>query len=96
MKEACAVLGINSLVLRLRTGGATHYFRLERNLGKLQFAGRWQVPKTMLVYLQEPMSACVVNQIPPSVVKTLKLLEPFFKFVMLPPYRFSAVSLFMS
>ncbi len=38
--EACKMLGIESLGLTLaglRTGGATHLFRRERNLGKLQF-----------------------------------------------------------
>ena len=31
----------------LRGGGATHQFRRHRNLGQLQFAGRWSRPETV-------------------------------------------------
>ncbi|CAE7035325.1 unnamed protein product [Symbiodinium sp. CCMP2592] len=46
----------------LRGGGATHQFRRHRNLGQLQFAGRWSRPETLQHYLQEALSVQVVAQ----------------------------------
>ena len=48
----------------LRAGGATHQFRVHRNVGQLQFAGRWSRPETLKHYLQEALSVQVFSQAP--------------------------------
>ena len=48
----------------LRAGGATHQFRVHRNVGQLQFAGRWSKPDTLKHYLQEALSVQVFSQAP--------------------------------
>lgn len=88
LKEACRYLGLTGLRLGLsglRTGGATHAFRQHRNLGRLQFAGRWRAPQTLQHYLQESMTAHLVASLPERVRLFLEKLEPRIEQVKLPP-----------
>ena len=48
----------------LRGGGATHSFRVHRNLGQLQYAGRWKRAETLKHYIQEALAVQVVSQAP--------------------------------
>ena len=54
-REVVLQLGLQSCEFTLgslRAGGATHQFRVHRNLGALQYAGRWKRAETLKHYLQ--------------------------------------------
>ena len=53
--------GVDGLTLgSLRAGGATSAFLAHRNLGQLQYAGRWRSPQSLQHYLQEAMARRVL------------------------------------
>ena len=63
--EALAYLGLADVgytLGSLRAGGATDFFRRTRNLGELQYMGRWSAPSTLQHYLMEAFSAHVAGQ----------------------------------
>ena len=49
-----------------RGGGACHHFKLNKNLGQLQFAGRWRRPETLRHYLQDALGIHALAQAPSS------------------------------
>ena len=60
LKACCGWLDVDNIGYTLssfRSGGATHVFRTEQNLGRLQYRGRWKSAATLESYLQEAMSA---------------------------------------
>ena len=60
----------------LRGGGACHHFKTQKNLGLLQFAGRWRRPETLRHYLQEALGIHALAQAPPSArAKLLQVYE---------------------
>ena len=88
LNKALALLGLTHLGITLgglRSGGATHAFKSERNLGKLQFSGRWRSASTLQYYLQEQMSAHLVTQISDSCIQNIRSLGPMVKRTSLPP-----------
>ena len=71
----------------LRGGGATHHFRVHKNVGQLQFAGRWARPETLRHYLQEALSIQVVAQAPVEAREILGVLQQHvFRLHMPPPF----------
>jgi hypothetical protein len=87
LQEALRTLhmeGMNLTLGGLRAGGATYHFQVHRNLGTLQFLGRWRNATSMQHYLQEAVSALIcINASEPcrsSVEACLKgfklLIEP--------------------
>ena len=50
----------------LRSGGATSHFRLHRNLGHLQYLGRWSSAKTLEHYLHEAYAAMTAGALTSS------------------------------
>ena len=88
LKEATQFLGLQELHLvlaGLRTGGATHAFRKHRNIGRLQFAGRWRSSATLQHYLQEAMTAHLVTVLPQRVQALLESLAPRIEQIRFPP-----------
>ena len=71
----------------LRGGGATHHFRTHRNLGELQFAGRWKRPETLKHYLQEAVSIQVICQAPASAKELLTEAHAYTHLLSAPPPR---------
>ncbi|CAE7566198.1 unnamed protein product, partial [Symbiodinium microadriaticum] len=59
----------------LRGGGACHHFKTQKNLGLLQFAGRWRRPETLRHYLQDALGIHALAQAPPSA--RAKLLQTY-------------------
>ena len=60
LKACCGWLDVDNIGYTpssFRSGGATHVFRTEQNLGRLQYRGRWKSAATLESYLQEAMSA---------------------------------------
>jgi hypothetical protein len=95
LKEALAFLGLDGLGLSLaglRTGGATYRFRVEQNIGALQFQGRWRAPSTMHHYLQEGMAAHLITQLSAATETFLLSLQSRLNMVRAPPPQ-SAVEL---
>ena len=66
-------------------GGATHAFRQHRNIGRLQFAGRWRTPATLHHYLQEAMTAHLVTVLPDRTRTLLEQLAPRIRQIRFPP-----------
>ena len=52
----------------LRRGGATHWFR-HGSLDKLMLQGRWAVPKTAKVYINEGLAILAEIDVPVSLLK---------------------------
>ena len=67
LKEALASLNVGECGFSLasfRGGGACHHFKTNKNLGMLQFAGRWQRPETLRHYVQEALGVHALAQAP--------------------------------
>ncbi len=60
-RELCELVGVGGLYTlgSLRAGGATWFFMVGKDIGWLQFRGRWAVPGTLAHYLQEGLAAYV-------------------------------------
>lgn len=71
----------------LRAGGATHLFRVERNLGQLQYHGRWKSSASLQHYLHEAMSVIATREESEDVRHTLNLLHDRFILMSNPPKR---------
>lgn len=52
----------NYTLSSLRAGGATDHFQRNRNLGELQYLGRWKQPSTLQYYLHEAYAIHVTRQ----------------------------------
>ena len=72
----------------LRTGGATQQFRDHRNLGRLQYAGRWSNEKTVRHYLQEALSRRISNQFNADVLNRMALAQAIRPFLAPPSVSF--------
>ncbi len=62
--SALSRLGLESITLgSLRCGGATFHFRQHKNLGQLQYHGRWASAETLKHYLHAAMSVHVMESL---------------------------------
>ena len=78
-------LGISGFTLAsLRTGGATQQFKDHRNLGRLQYAGRWSNEKTVRHYLQEALSRRISNQFSVNVLSRMALAQTVHPYLVPP------------
>ncbi|CAE7734383.1 unnamed protein product [Symbiodinium sp. CCMP2592] len=76
--EALEILDLNSCGFTLssmRGGGACHHFKTQKNLGLLQFAGRWRRPETLRHYLQDVLGIHALAQAPSTARE--KLLQTY-------------------
>ena len=90
MRDALEMLelqGCHYTLGSLRGGGATHHFRVHRNLGQLQYAGRWKRLETLQHYLHEALSVQVVAQAPESALQRLHTVHQRASFLLQPPPR---------
>lgn len=71
----------------LRAGGATHHFRIHRNLGELQYLGRWRQASTLEHYLHEAYAIHVTRQHASHVPRRLAEVHDFSHFLQRPPSR---------
>ena len=71
----------------LRGGGACHRFRVEQNLGTLQFAGRWRRPETLRHYLQEALAIHTLAHAPAASRELLSLCFAHVHLLEQPPRR---------
>lgn len=69
----------------LRGGGATYHFRVHRNIGQLQYAGRWARAETLRHYLQTALSIQVVAQAPGEATRILRNLRAHAHHLRSPP-----------
>ncbi|CAE7682844.1 unnamed protein product [Symbiodinium sp. CCMP2592] len=69
----------------LRGGGATYHFRVHRNIGQLQYAGRWARAETLRHYLQTALSIQVVSQAPAEATRILDRLRAHADYLQMPP-----------
>ena len=69
----------------LRAGGATHHFQQHRNLGELQFLGRWTAASTLQHYLMEAFSAHVTLQAKANVRSQLSFVHEHISVLDHPP-----------
>ena len=63
--RALALLGLDEVQytpVSLRPGGCTDHFQRFRNLGELQFLGRWKQASTLQFYLHEAYAVHVTRQ----------------------------------
>ena len=63
--EVASELGLNGCTYTLgslRAGGATDHFQRHRNLGELQYLGRWKQASTLQFYLHEAFAIHVTRQ----------------------------------
>ena len=82
-------LGISGFTLAsLRTGGATQQFKDHRNLGRLQYAGRWSNEKTVRHYLQEALSRRISNQFSADVLTRMVLAQSVHPYLVPPAAPF--------
>ena len=77
----------------LRSGGATNHFRIHRNLGHLQYLGRWHSAKTLEHYLHEAYAAMIAGALKIDTKQLLAELHRFKHWLVGPP-RVSACKLF--
>ena len=68
-----------------RAGGATHHFRMYRNLGQLQYHGRWKSSATLEHYLHEAYSALVMSQLPEVSKQLVEAARVFVPLLAQPP-----------
>ena len=69
MRQLLRFLGCEALRFTpgsLRAGGATAHYMLYRDLGRLQYHGRWRSPQTLACYLQEAVAAAAWSTVPPA------------------------------
>jgi hypothetical protein len=69
----------------LRSGGATNHFRVHRNLGHLQFLGRWRSAKTLEHYLHEAYAAMTAGSLSASSKKLMEQLHLYLHWLNAPP-----------
>ena len=77
----------NLTLSSLRGGGACHKFRVEQNLGTLQFAGRWRRPETLRHYLQEALALHTLAHAPAASRELLSLCFAHVHLLEHPPRR---------
>ena len=71
--EWLAIDGLGYTLASFPRGGATYDFRGHRNLGALQFKGRWKSQSTLQHYIMEAMSAhtaCKATSLAESAIRT--------------------------
>ena len=74
--EILDLSGCGFTLASLRGGGACHHFKTQKNLGLLQFAGRWRRPETLRHYLQDALGIHALSQAPASArAKLLQVYE---------------------
>ena len=69
----------------LRAGGATDFFQRTRNLGELQYQGRWTAASTLQYYLMEAFSAFVTSSVESSVREKLESVHVLKHLLNFPP-----------
>ena len=57
-----------------RSGGATHRFKIQENLPRLQYHGRWRVARTLEHYLHEAFSALIMLTLSADSKKCLEVV----------------------
>ena len=69
----------------LRSGGATNHFRRFRNLGHLQYLGRWRSARTLESYLHEAYAALTEGTLPSSTIATIAEIMLYEHWLAAPP-----------
>jgi hypothetical protein len=69
----------------LRAGGATHHFMTHRDIGRLQYQGRWRSSATLSCYLQEAVAAAAWGTIPPAARHFVICARALYKLTAVPP-----------
>ena len=69
----------------LRAGGATNHFRKFRNLGQLQFLGRWSSASTLQFYLQEAFSTHISSHFSADSLQQLNIFHDHKSLLAGPP-----------
>jgi len=88
LRNALSRLGLDQLGLNtssLRAGGATWMFVRGTEISRLKFYGRWASEKTLAHYVQEAVSAQIVNGLPSHVALRLKEIVSAGAHTFLPP-----------
>lgn len=86
--ECCSRVGLESChytLGSLRAGGATHHFQVHKNLGELQFLGRWSAASTLQHYLMEAFSAHVTLQASDELKNQLSFIHEHVELLNFPP-----------
>jgi hypothetical protein len=77
----------------LRSGGATNHFRTHRNIGHLQYLGRWHSARTLEHYLHEAYAAMTASALSDRSKQLLSDMQGFKHWLLGPP-GMSACKLF--
>ena len=88
LRQCLRMLGLEPATFSLRcfrAGGATHAYRTERNLGVLQFAGRWKTTATLHHYIQSAMVALQAAAIPQEARPGVEAFASLFRSIKAPP-----------
>ena len=86
--EALEILQLQSrgfTLSSLRGGGACHHFKTQKNLGLLQFAGRWRRPETLRHYLQDALGIHALAQAPSTARERLLQTYEHVRLLLTPP-----------
>ena len=84
MSESAELLHLQSCRFTpssFRAGGATHYYRAEQNIGKLQFMGRWKSTDSLHHYIQDAMAVLVTSQAPAAGRECLEMAQNFIHYL---------------
>jgi hypothetical protein len=90
LKSVCQAIGVGHVgytLGSLRSGGATNHFRRHRNLGYLQYLGRWRSARTLESYLHEAYATLTEGTLPASVAVEIAEIMKYEHWLESPPKR---------
>ena len=89
-KTVCTFMNVSNAgytLGSLRSGGATNHFRIHRNIGHLQYLGRWRSARTLEHYLHEAYAAMTAGSLSAHAKLILSELHGFKHWLSAPPKR---------